>query len=202
MLISAPSPNSSPLKSLPPSIASSPNTTVRLSCPSQPATENGIRVKRSKATGSLSDVSETDVGMNKVRKMLDMSQNELNISNSSENVVSQLSIQPPSAISPVLPQIPTAVTIPTMMKQPMPLMPTVPLPQSSLRSSPTVIPTTKVLHMYQDTLIPLYNFYCTSKHHNVIFLTILHIYCLHSRLLHLPMDEIIPHHLHQLLSYW
>ena len=138
---SAPSPSSSPLKSLPPSLASSPNTTVRLSCPSQVGNDGAIS---NKTMIPITNGSRIDMNIAKARKMLDMSQGEGNSSSVTDNAPNQVSVTPPSVISPVLPQIPTTVTIPTMMKQPMPLMPTVPLPQSSLNTSSSTFASTKV----------------------------------------------------------
>ena len=138
---SAPSPSSSPLKSLPPSLASSPNTTVRLSCPSQVGSDGTIS---NKAIIPIPNGSRVDLNIAKARKMLDMSQGEGNSGSITEKAPNQVSVTPPSIISPALPQIPTTVTIPTMMKQPMPLMPTVPLPQSSLNTSVSIFTPTKV----------------------------------------------------------
>ena len=131
------------MKSLPPSLASSPNTTLKLSGPSQSSSEVTSRAKKVKGTISYAEMPGADISIAKARKMLDMSQTELNHS-SSEIASTKVPVQGSSAISPALPQIPTTVTIPTMMKQPMPLMPTVPLPQSSLRAASSATPSTKV----------------------------------------------------------
>ena len=92
----------------------------------------------------LTNISRADLNIAKARKMLDMSQGEGNGSSATEMAPNQVSVTPPSVISPALPQIPTTVTIPTMMKQPMPLMPTVPLPQSSLNTSGNAFQSSKV----------------------------------------------------------
>ena len=140
----SPSPNSSPLKSLPPSLANSPNTTMRLSLgnPGDTAT----------TTFTNTDAG-TDMVVTKARKMLDMSQNKVSISSSPE-IQSHASIHGSSTITPTLPQIPTTVKIPTMMKQPMPIMPTVPLPQSTLRASSTALSSTKLGVQGRDVVTP------------------------------------------------
>ena len=131
------------MKSLPPSLASSPNTTLKLAGASQSSSEVASRAKKAKGTITYAEMPGSDLGIAKARKMLDMSQTELNNS-SSEIASTNVPVQGSSEVSPALPRIPTTVTIPTMMKQPMPLMPTVPLPQSSLRAASSSTPSTKV----------------------------------------------------------
>ena len=93
--------------------------------------EHNNRDKKDK--GILSNVGMTgeDSSMARARKMLDMSQ--LDSATSAGGSDSPNAHQVPSTLSPSLNQVPSTVAIPTMMRQPMPIMPTSPLPPSSLR---------------------------------------------------------------------